>query len=58
MINSFLEIISAENMNVEHMINKARGDIAYTIIDVGSPVTADMADKLRALDHVRRVRVL
>lgn len=58
MINSFLEIISAEDMNVEHMINKARGDIAYTIIDVGSPVTADMAEKLRSLEHVRRVRVL
>lgn len=58
MINSFLDIISAEDMNVEHMINKARGDIAYTIIDTDKPVSADMAAKLAALEHVRRVRVL
>ncbi len=58
MINSFLDVISAEDINVEHMINKARGDVAYTIIDVGSPVTAEMAAKLRGLSHVRRVRVL
>ena len=58
MINAFLDIISAENMNVEHMINKARGDIAYTIIDVGSPVTAEMEKKLAAVDHVKRVRIL
>ena len=58
MINAFLDIISKEDMNVEHMINKARGGIAYTIIDVGSPVPAEMAEKLAAIDHVRRVRVL
>ena len=58
MITSFMEIIGAENINVEHMINKARGEVAYTIIDVGSPVTQEMTGKLRALEHVRRVRVL
>ena len=58
MINGFLDIISAENMNVEHMINKARGELAYTIIDVGSPVNDEMAEKIRAMEHVRRVRVL
>ena len=58
MINGFLDIISAEDMNVEHMINKARGEIAYTIIDVGSPVSDEMAEKIRSMEHVRRVRVL
>jgi D-3-phosphoglycerate dehydrogenase len=58
MINSFLDLIGSENINVEHMINKARGDIAYTIIDVGSPITPDIAAKIAAIDHVKRVRVL
>ncbi len=58
MINGFLDIIGEENMNVAHMINKAKGDIAYTIIDVDSPVTKDMAEKIAAMPHVRRVRVL
>ncbi len=58
MINNFLDIISAADMNVEHMINKARGDIAYTIIDVGSPVAPEMAEKISALEHVKRVWIL
>ena len=58
MINGFLDIIGAENMNVEHMINKARGEIAYTIMDVGSPVFKEVYEKICAMDHVRRVRVL
>jgi D-3-phosphoglycerate dehydrogenase len=45
-------------MNVEHMINKARGDIAYTIIDVGSPVTEEITEKIAAIPQVRRVRAL
>ena len=58
MINAFLDVISAEDLNVEHMINKARGEIAYTIIDVGGAVSAEMAAKIGTIGHVRRVRVL
>lgn len=58
MINHFLDIISEADINVEHMINKARGDIAYTIIDVGSPVTQKMAEQIAALEHVKRVRII
>ena len=58
MINGFLDIIGEENLNVAHMINKARGEIAYTIIDLDSPVTADMKEKLESMEHVKRVRIL
>lgn len=58
MINSFLDIIGEENINVEHMINKARGDVAYTIIDVSVPVTDEIARKIAAVPQVKRVRAL
>ena len=58
MINAFLDIISEQDLNVEHMINKARGEIAYTIIDLGGSVSAEMYDRLCAVDHVKRVRVI
>ena len=58
MINGFLDIIGEANMNVEHMINKARGSVAYTIIDVDAGVPDEMLRKLRSLEHVKRVRVL
>lgn len=58
MINRFLDLIGSENINVEHMINKPRGDIAYTIIDTGSPISDEIIAKIDAMDEVMRVRVI
>ena len=58
MINRFLDLIGAENINVEHMINKPRGDVAYTIIDTGKPISSETAAQIDAMDEVMRVRVL
>jgi len=58
MINHFLDLIGAENINVEHMINKPRGEIAYTIIDTGSVVGDAIIEKIGAMEEVMRVRVI
>ena len=58
MITSFLDLIGAQNINVEHMINKPRGEYAYTIIDAGAPISADIAKKISAMEEVLRVRVI
>ena len=57
-LNRILEVIGGENINVEHMISKPRGEIAYTIIDTGSPLSEDLAVKIRGMMEVMRVRVL
>jgi D-3-phosphoglycerate dehydrogenase len=58
MINSFLDLISERNINVEHMINKARGGYAYTIIDLGEQIGSDITGRILANPAVLRVRVL
>jgi len=58
MINRILDLITAKNINVEHMINKPRGKYAYTIIDLGTEIGDDVANTVRAIDDVLRVRVL
>ena len=58
MINHFLDLIGAENINVEHMINKPRGDVAYTIIDVGSDISPEIEAKIAAIPEVMRVRII
>ena len=58
MLNGFLDVIGGENINVEHMQNRARGSVAYTVIDVGSPITPELARRIAAVPHVRRVRIL
>ena len=58
MLNRFLEIIAQKNVNVEHMLNKARGELAYTIFDTTTVVGPEVADEMRAIPGVRLVRLL
>ena len=51
-------LLSKDGVNVENMTNKSKKDYAYTIVDVGSRVGDNVADEIRALDGVLRVRLL
>lgn len=58
MITRILDFVSDRNINVEHMINKPRGEYAYTIVDLGDKIGEDTADAIRAMSDVLRVRVI
>ena len=58
MITRILDYISALNINVEHMINKPRGEYACTIVDLGEKIGPETAQSIREMDDVLRVRVL
>ena len=58
MLNAFLARIAGSGVNVEHMLNKARGNLAYTIFDTAPAVDEAMAQEMRAVDGVIRVRLL
>ena len=57
-INSILDLISARNINIEHMINKPRGEYAYTIIDLAEKVNGEMKSEILKDPDVLRVRVI
>jgi D-3-phosphoglycerate dehydrogenase len=40
------------------MLNKSRGDMAYTLVDVDTPVNDAVLDELRAVTGVLGVRYL
>ena len=58
MITNILDFISAKNINVEHMINKPRGEYAYTIVDLGEKIGEETAQGIRSMPNVLRVRVI
>ena len=58
MINRILDFISAKNINVEHMINKPRGEYAYTVVDLAEKIGEETASAIRAMPNVLRVRVI
>ena len=51
-------VLSKDGVNVENMTNKSKKDYAYTVVDVGSRVSDAVADEIRALEGVLRVRLL
>lgn len=58
MLGRFLELIAAQNINVEHMMNQARGDVAYTVIDTGSMIPPEIGLSIQEMAEVLRVRIL
>lgn len=58
MISSYTTVFGDADINISDMTNKSRGDYACTLMDVDAPVTADVVEKLNALDNVLRVRVV
>ena len=58
MIGQFTRILAKDNMNIADMTNKSKGGYAYTMIDIDSEVPDGVADDLRAVSHVLRVRVI
>ena len=58
MIASFLSVLAADGANVENMVNKSRGDWAYTMIDFSDALPAAALAQVRAMDGVVRLRIL
>ena len=46
------------DINIAGMTNKSRGEYAYTVLDVDSIFPEDVANKLKEIEGIIRVRVL
>lgn len=58
MITKFTACFGDEGINITDMMNKSRGEVAYTMMDLEAPATAEMINKLNAIEGVFRVRVV
>ena len=58
MLTKIMTTLSDDNINVENMTNKSKKDYAYTMVDVNTRINDQVADELRAIEGVIRVRVL
>ena len=58
MITKFTATFGNSGINITDMMNKSRGEVAYTMMDLEAPATAEMIAKLNAIEGVFRVRVV
>jgi len=58
MLTQFTGAFSAVNVNITDMVNKSRGDYAYTVLDVESTNNEEVAAKLATIKGVLKVRIV
>jgi D-3-phosphoglycerate dehydrogenase len=58
MLGQISTAMAHAGLNIHNMVNKSRGDMAYTLVDVDSAVGDDVLETIRAIDGVLSVRYL
>lgn len=58
MLSQITSQMARANVNIEHMVNKSRKDIAYTVVDSLDELPADIVETLCAVEGIIRARVV
>lgn len=58
MLTAITGIFAEDNVNIENLLNKSRGNYAYSMLDIDEADTSAVADKIGAIEGVIRVRVI
>ena len=58
MLGQISTAMAQAGLNIHNMVNKSRGDMAYTLVDVDSAVDPSVLETLRAIEGVLAVRYL
>ncbi len=58
MITKFTAVFGEKGINISDMMNKSKGEVAYTMLDVEAAPTQEIIDTLQKIDGVFRVRIV
>jgi D-3-phosphoglycerate dehydrogenase len=58
MLGQISTAMARAGLNIHNMLNKSKGEMAYTLVDVDSRVPADAIETIRRIDGVLAVRYL
>lgn len=58
MITKFTAAFGNEGINITDMMNKSKGEVAYTMLDVETVITPEIVKRLESIEGVMRVRVV
>ena len=58
MLTSITGIVANNNVNIENMLNKSKGDYAYTMLDVSGIDDNEILKKIETVDGIIRVRII
>ena len=58
MLGQISTALAQAGLNILDMLNKSRGDLAYTLVDVEGRIPATVVDKIAAIEGVLSVRIV
>ena len=58
MVGQISTCLAKANLNIEDLLNKSFGELAYTIVDLNDPVSDETISELSAIDGVLALRNL
>ena len=57
-LSRFTTAMASENINIDGLMNKSRGDYAYTMLDLDHTPSQHAVEELKKIDGVLRVRII
>jgi len=58
MVGQFTAILAEQNINIDEMVNKSKGDIAYTVFDLDSDIDQNLVVKVNEVEEVIKTRLI
>ena len=58
MVGQISTALAKANLNIEDLLNKSYGDLAYTIVDLDGPVSDETIEEMRSIEGVLALRNL
>jgi D-3-phosphoglycerate dehydrogenase len=56
MISNITSIFGSAKINIEHLTNQSKKEMAYTVLDTNSEVTNELLGRIAATEGIIRVR--
>ena len=57
-LGRFTAAIAGEDINIDGLVNKSRGEVAYTMLDLDRRPSQSVVDHLKSIEGVIRVRII
>jgi D-3-phosphoglycerate dehydrogenase len=58
MVGQISTLLAAAGLNIADLLNKSRGEVAYTIVDVEGDVPQGLLEQIRAIEGVLSARII
>lgn len=58
MLAKFTGACSEQNINISDLINKSKGEYAYTLMDLDSSATKELVNAIEEIEEVKKVRIV